>query len=333
METGMSGLFRTGVRTLLAGLVLLGVLVGPANASEPFDRWLEGVREEAAGRGVSQQVLDAALSDIAPIEKVIRLDRNQPEFRMKFDEYLRNVINQRRIDTGRRMMVEHEALLRSVAEKYGVQPRFIVALWGIETDFGRNTGGFSVIASLATLAHEGRRAEFFRRELLLALDILQQGHIAPGDMIGSWAGAMGQNQFMPSSFHAYAIDHDGDGDKDIWSSLPDVFGSIANYLAQSGWRDDQTWGREVALPRGFDGALVGDVEKSLPDWQALGVRKPDGSDLPTRDIPARIVMVTERSGNARYFIAYKDFDVLMKWNRSTYSVIAVGTLADALRGG
>ena len=329
----MSSLSRSGFGMLLASIGFLGVLSGPAEASEPFDVWLEGVRVEAAGRGVSQKVIDTALGDIAPIEKVISLDRNQPEFRMKFDEYLRNVINQRRIDTGRQMMAEHADLLRAVSEKYGVQPRFIVALWGIETDFGRNTGGFSVIASLATLAHDGRRAAFFRRELLLALDILQQGHIAPKDMIGSWAGAMGQNQFMPSSFQAYAVDHDGDGDKDIWGSLPDVFGSIANYLAQSGWRDDQTWGRAVVLPQGFDAALVGDVEKSLPQWQELGVRNPDGTNLPTPNIAARIVMVTERSGQARYFIAYKDFDVLMKWNRSTYFVIAVGTLADALGAG
>ena len=327
----MSSLSQSGFRMLPIVVFLVGV-DGPA-AAEPFNVWLEGVRVEAASRGVSQQVLDAALSDIAPIEKVIRLDRNQPEFRMKFDEYLRNVINQRRIDTGRQMMAEHADLLREVSAQYGVQPRFIVALWGIETDFGRNTGGFSVIASLATLAHEGRRAEFFRRELLLALDILQQGHIAPNDMIGSWAGAMGQNQFMPSSFHAFAVDHVRDGDKDIWTSLPDVFGSIANYLGKSGWRDDQTWGREVVLPNGFDPALVGDAKKSLPEWQALGVRNPGGSDLPTPNIAARIVMVTERSGGARYFIAYNDFDVLMKWNRSTYFVIAVGTLADALGAG
>jgi membrane-bound lytic murein transglycosylase B len=330
MEAVVLGLFRVGFRVMLVGLGLMAFSGAPTAASEPFDAWLEGVRVEAAERGVSQQVIDEALGDIAPIERVIQLDRNQPEFRMKFDEYLRNVINQRRIDTGRRMMEEHADLLAEVSVKYGVQPRFIVALWGIETDFGRNTGGFSVIASLATLAHEGRRAEFFRRELLLALDILQQGHIKPKDMIGSWAGAMGQNQFMPSSFHAYAIDHDGDGDKDIWGSLPDVFGSIANYLGQSGWRDDQTWGREVVLPKGFDEALISDVEKLLPEWQALGVRNPGGSDLPTREIAARIVPVTERSGRARYFIAYKDFDVLMKWNRSTYFVIAVGTLADAL---
>ena len=228
-------------------------------------------------------------------------------------------------------MREHAALLAEVSAQYGVPPRLIVALWGIETDFGRITGGFSVIAALATLAHDGRRSAFFRKELLLALEILEQGHIAAGEMQGSWAGAMGQSQFMPSSFQAFAIDQNGDGQKDIWNSLPDVFGSIANYLSGSGWRADTTWGREVRVPDGFNTTVIErKTMKRLSEWQALGVRKADGGNLPGRDLTAMIVMVTQKSGPPRYFVAYENFEVILKWNRSTYFALAVGTLADAL---
>jgi len=321
---------------LCAAVVLVGIcLLGPAGASasqsQSFDQWLVGVRSEAKQHGVSDKTLDAAFDGVKPIPRVIELDRNQPEFRLKFDEYLGRVVTQGRIATGRRLMKEHAALLDKVSAKYGVQKRFIVALWGIETDFGRITGGFPVIAALATLAYDGRRSAFFRKELMLALEILEQGHIAPSEMKGSWAGAMGQSQFMPSSFHRFAVDYDGDGHKDIWGTLPDVFGSIARYLSQSGWRDDITWGREVQLPKSFDRKLIGlETKKEISAWQALGVRKAGGGDLPGRDLQASVVEVTERSGNARHFLAYQDFEVILKWNRSTYFAIAVGTLADAL---
>lgn len=319
-----------GALVVLVALALCAPTSGEA-ATESFDQWLVGVRAEAKGRGVSDNTLDAAFAGVAPIPRVIELDRNQPEFRLKFDEYMARVVNQNRIDTGRRLLDEHADLLDKIAAKYGVQKRFIVALWGIETDFGRITGGFPVIASLATLAYDGRRSTFFRKELMLALDILEQGHISPVEMKGSWAGAMGQNQFMPSSFHRFAVDYNGDGHKDIWNSLPDVFASIARYLSGSGWRDDMTWGREVVLPNGFDRTLIGGkVIKPLPEWEALGVRREGGGGLPGRELNAGIVEVTERSGRARHFAVYEDFEVILKWNRSTYFAIAVGTLADAL---
>jgi len=320
--------------SLLVLVLLAFCLVAPGAATAsppPFEQWLSGVREEARRRGVSERTLDAALKGVAPIPRVIELDRNQPEFRLKFDEYMSRVVNQARIDTGRRLLQQHAPLLDEIEAKYRVQKRFIVALWGIETDFGRITGNFSVVAALATLAYDGRRSAFFRKELMLALDILEQGHIEPAAMKGSWAGAMGQNQFMPSSFHRFAVDHDGDGNKDIWGTLPDVFASIARYLSESGWRHDQTWGREVTLPAGFDRSLIGlPNKKPLPQWQELGVRQVDGGALPARDIPAGIVEVVERSGKARHFAAYEDFEVILKWNRSTYFAVAVGTLADAL---
>ena len=321
-----------------AALCFLALLVAAPPAVQAtegsFDGWLKELRTEARDRGISAATLDTALAGVRPIPRVIELDRNQPEFKLKVDEYLARVVTQGRIDRGRRLLTQHGELLDAVAARYGVQKRFIVALWGIETDFGRITGGFPVIAALATLAHDGRRSAFFRNELLLALEILDQGHIAPAEMKGSWAGAMGQNQFMPSSFHRFAVDHDGDGDKDIWTSLPDVFASIATYLEGSGWRDDETWGREVRLPAGFDRSVIeADTRLSLPEWQARGVRRADGRDLPTRDLPARIVEVTQRDGSARHFVAYGNFEVILKWNRSTYFAIAVGTLADALGRG
>lgn len=312
--------------------ILLAVLSAPAHAADQdFPTWLEGVREEAAARGVSDGILDRALTGVKPIRRVIELDRNQPEFKLKVDEYLNRVVTQGRIRYGRELLARHADILDEVSRRYGVQKRFIVALWGIETDFGRITGGFPVIDALATLAHDGRRSAFFRKELMLALEILEQGHIAPAAMQGSWAGAMGQSQFMPSSFHNFAVDHDGDGDKDIWGSLPDVFGSIANYLSGSGWRDDLTWGREVSIPAGFDSDLIeNETRKTLADWQAAGVRRVSGDALPTRPLEGRIVRVTQRDGSARHFMAYDNFETILKWNRSTYFAIAVGTLADAL---
>ena len=244
-------------------------------------------------------------------------------------EYLDLVAPDSRVEAARVRLARHRPTLDAVAERYGVQPRFIVALWGIESDFGRRTGSFGVVPALATLAWDGRRSAFFRGELLAALRILDEGHIAAGDMLGSWAGAMGQCQFMPSSFLAYAVDRDGDGRRDIWGTLDDVFASIANYLAHADWQGDQTWGRGVRLPPGFDGGLIGlDVVKPVGDWQALGVRRPDGTDLPTRPLPASLVRPDGEGGDA--WLVYDNFRATLRWNRSTYFALAVGQLADRM---
>jgi membrane-bound lytic murein transglycosylase B len=302
----------------------------PTQAATPFETWLEGARADALKQGIRAATLDEAFKDLKPIPRVVELDRKQPEFTLTFKQYLSRVVNDRRARKGKRMMEKHAALLDEVSAKYGVQKRFIVALWGIETDFGGITGGFPVIASLATLAHDGRRSKFFRKEMMLALKIIDQGHIAAKDMIGSWAGAMGQNQFMPSSFHNFAVDYNGDGAKDIWHNQPDVFGSIANYLKRSGWRDDLTWGRLVSLPKGFPKSKTGrKLRKPLSEWQHLGVRKIDGSDLPSRDIKGAIVLPAKKRMSPAY-MAYGNFNVILKWNRSDYFAVAVGTLSDRL---
>ena len=234
------------------------------------------------------------------------------------------------------MLVEHDEILTKVSKKYGVQKRYIVTFWGVETNFGQYLGSFNVPHALATLAFDGRRGAYFRKELLNALKILEEGHIAPDKMKGSWAGAMGQSQFMPSSFLSYAVDWDGDGKRDIWGTKPDVFASTAYYLSKAGWRDDITWGRKVTLPKGFsmDGknpkALADEkISAKLPVWAEAGVRNTDGGALPAKDLIARLVIPAGSDGPA--FLVYSNFDAILDWNRSNYYALAIGHLSDKLR--
>jgi membrane-bound lytic murein transglycosylase B len=296
--------------------------------AEEFDIWRGALRTEALANGISAALFDEAFQNVSPIARVIELDRNQPEFTLTLSTYLQKVVSGTRTKKARIRLEEHKDILAEVSAKYGVQPRFVVALWGIETNFGQHTGGFSVIAALATLAHDGRRSAYFRKELLNALTILQEGHIKPADMKGSWAGAMGQSQFMPSSFLSYATDWDGDGRRDIWTTQNDVFASIANYLSSVGWRNDLTWGREVKVPLGLNAAGLSKAKtkKTMDEWRALGVTSADGSPLPKRNLTSRLVVPAKSDGRA--FLAYKNYDNILKWNRSNYFAIAVGTLAD-----
>lgn len=300
-------------------------------AQQPdFEQWRSELRQEALEKGISAQTFDRAFEGVEPIPRIIELDRKQPEFTLTLDEYVSRVVPQRRINLGKQRLDEHRDLLQSVAAEYGVQPRFLVAFWGIETDFGRLTGGYPVIAALTTLAYDGRRSQFFRNQLLDALEILEAGHIAPDEMTGSWAGAMGQAQFMPSTFRAYAVDFDGDGKIDLWHSKADVFASAANYLAQVGWRDDLTWGREVKLPPDFDESLIGlETQKPLEQWDRLGVRRLSGNNLPERELMASLVRPDEGKF-ARTFLVYDNYRAILDWNRSHKFAIAVGTLADAI---
>ena len=304
---------------------------GTKAVAEEFNTWLDTLKIEARSKGISQSTIESSLSGIKPIPRVIELDRKQPEFTLTFKEYLRRVVSDRRIRIGKAKLVEHEKLLAEITIKYGVQPRYIIALWGIETDFGRITGGFPVISSLATLAYDGRRSKFFRKELFLALKIVDKGHITAKDMLGSWAGAMGQNQFMPSSFHAYAVDYNKDGSKDIWKTLPDIFASIANYLSKSGWQGDQTWGRPVNIPDKFSQKLLGrKIKKGLNQWHELGVRKLSGKDLPKRNLLSSIIR-PEKGMVGPAFVVYHNYGVILKWNRSNYFATAVGTLSDKIK--
>ena len=314
-------------------LALAILLFASPGSAESFQNWLKNLRAEAAEKGISRTVLDEALAGIQPIPRVIELDRRQPEFTLTFGQYRDRVVPQSRITKGQEKYHANRTLLEEISLKFGVQSRFIVALWGIETDFGRVTGGFKVIPALATLAHDGRRSSYFRGELLNALRILDEGHIAPKDMMGSWAGAMGQSQFMPSSFLAYAVDYDGDGRRDIWTTPADVFASAANYLAKSGWRSDQTWGRRVKLPSDFNTALAKlNVRKLIGSWQALGVRRLDGSDLPVRKLSASIVL-PEKGQMSHAYMVYNNYRTTLRWIRSTYFALAVGLLSDGIGAG
>ncbi|MGE0255586.1 MAG: lytic transglycosylase domain-containing protein [Alphaproteobacteria bacterium] len=314
---------------ILAMTAFLATAPAAAATDADFNNWLDGFRSEAAAKGISAATIEAALTGLEPIPRVIELDRKQPERTVTFDDYIGRILSPTRIATGRAKLVEHRAILEEVAQRFGVQPRFIVALWGIETSYGGYTGSFSVIGALATLAWEGRRADYFRGELLAALKIVDQGHVRPASMMGSWAGAMGHSQFMPSSFLAYAIDWNGDGAKDIWGTHADVFASAANYLKSVGWNNDLTWGREVKLPAGFDAADADlKVAKTLTEWQKRGVRRADGGDLPERDLSASIVLPGGAGGPA--FLVYDNYRAIMRWNRSLYFATAVGLLSDRI---
>lgn len=325
----------------LLGLVLLvfifcliappGSACARGTAEDDFQSWIADFREEARSSGISENTLAEAFAGTQRLERVLELDRRQPETTLSLDEYLDSHLTQSRILRGRALLRTHAGLLADVSGHYGVEAPIIVALWGMESMFGSNQGSYPVIGALATLAHDGRRGAFFRRELHNALTILDQGHPPPGGFTGSWAGALGQCQFMPSSFLAFAEDFDGDGRRDIWNSLPDVFASMANYLARHGWESGQPWGFEVLVPRPVDTALFsGDTRMSISWWQRLGITNRSGGALP--DMDAAAVLVTPGPRKDRHFLVFSNYDVLRRWNRSHFFAIAAGLLADAMEG-
>lgn len=307
-------------------VLLLVVLAMPAQAAQnDFSVWLKKLRQEAAKSGISKGTLQRALADLEPIPRVIELDRRQPEFTQTFSEYLGRVVSENRVQTGARLLRENRALLTTVGDKYGVPPAIIVALWGIESDYGRLTGGYSAVAALATLAFDGRRPAFFRTELLELLRLIDRGRIRVDPLTGSWAGALGQVQFMPSTFRRYAVDWDGDGQADIWNSRADAFASAANFLAGAGWTAGAGWGMDVRLPAKFDSSLAGlDNRRSLREWRTLGLEQITGDDLLT----ASLLLPEGIDGPA--FLVLENFRVLLRWNRSNSFALAVGHLADRL---
>lgn len=312
---------------LIACLALPAVAV----ASSSFDQWIADFRREALAQGISNAAFDAALGDARPIPRVIELDRRQPEFKQTFWQYLDQRVTAQRIARGQELLARHRNLLGAVESRYGVQPRFLVALWGLESNFGETTGNFPLYASLATLAHDARRTAFFRQQLLAALQLLQGGDLAATTQ-SSWAGAIGQPQFIPTTYRDYAVDFDGDGRRDLQNSLPDVFASAANYLAKAKWHGDRTWGREVLLPSGFNYALTGlNTKKPLLEWARLGVRRADGTALPAVDIAGSIILPGGADGGPALLV-YGNFETIMAWNRSILYAVAVGHLADRLVG-
>lgn len=302
----------------------------PPREKSAFERFLDGVAEEARRGGVSPATLQTAFAGLQPNARVLELDKRQPEFTLTWDQYRDRVLPPQRLANGRQQFQQNRLLLEAIAGQYRVAPGLPVAIWGLETNFGGNTGGFGTIESLATLAYEGRRAEFFRRELMAALRILHAGHVPFSHMRGSWAGAMGQPQFMPTSFERFAVDFDGDGHRNIWDSRADALASIASYLARNGagWRWGEPWAREVVLPAGFDLEITGrEKRRPMQEWLDLGVRAADGQPLPALEAA---ILPPDGPASTQVFAVFANFNAIRRYNPSNFYALAVGLLADAV---
>jgi len=298
-------------------------------APDSFQGFLAGFRAEARRAGISVATLDRAFAGVQPNQKVLDRDRNQPEFTLTWAQYRAKLITDQRVVNGRAAAQQNRAVLDRVRDRYGVDPGVITGIWGLESSFGTGMGDFRVVESLATLAWEGRRGSFFRGELLAALRILEHGDVTPAHMLGSYAGAMGQPQFMPSSYLRYAVDFEGDGRRDIWTSKPDVLASIANYLAGSGWRAGEPWGQAVTLSSGFDRIATGrDARRPVGEWARLGARPADARPLPRPDTPAAVLLPDGPGGEA--FLVYANFTAIRRYNPSDFYALVVGLLGDAV---
>ena len=303
-----------------------GVAAAPRGAS--FEAWVAAFRGRALAEGVSARAFDAAMGGVRHLPGTVRLDRAQAEFSTRVWEYLDNAVTPGRIAEGRRLMTRHGDLLRRIESRFGVPPEVVVAIWGLETSYGAARGTTPTLSTLATLARDGRRAGFFEGELIAALKIVQAGEVTPGRMIGSWAGAMGHTQFMPSSYLDHAVDFTGNGRRDVWGADPsDALASAANYLAANSWTRGQPWAVEVRLPEGFDFAAVG-TRRGMDAWRGLGVTAAAGA-LPGAG-QAELMLPAGRGGPA--LLAFGNYDVLKTYNVSDAYVIALGHLSDRLRG-
>ncbi len=310
-------------------LYLASACVG---AAEPtFFQCIERIGDRAREAGISEPVIRDVLGSAKPLERVIELDRRQPEFTRSFADYYGRRVTEERVGRGREMLGRHRDALMTAQRRYGVPAHYLVAFWGLETNFGSYYGKIPVPDALATLACDERRSAFFTDELLAALRIIDEGDITPDRMVGSWAGAMGNFQFLPSVFLRHAIDADGDGRRDLWQSTEDAVLSAGNFLQSLGWRPELRWGREIRLPDGFDYALAGrDQQRALADWVDMGITDAWGRPLPRLDLPAAVLVPAGHEGPA--FIVYENFDVIMGWNRSEFYALAVGRLADRIAG-
>lgn len=298
--------------------------------NEPFDTWLMEFRAEARRVGISERTLEESLSDLFPNEEVIELDRKQPENTKTYEQYIRSVLHKDRIARAIEEYESNKSDLFSVAKQYGVQPEYIVALWGIESNFGERQGYYNVVESLATLAYDGRRSSFFRDELLKSLHIIDEGHISYETMTGSWAGAMGQCQFMPTSFLKFAVDANQDGRKDIWNDTQDVFASIANYLNESGWNGNVGLLSNVSPLSHQTYRKYGKKKATLAEWKKRGI-------TPQQALQGGEIIYSLISGNhdgkGPYFLVSPNFETVLQWNRSRYFALAVGTLANQISAG
>jgi membrane-bound lytic murein transglycosylase B len=338
----------TYARTVVRYALTIGLIaVAPAAAAQepaaslpPFDLWLAELRTEALSRGIRQDIVDAAFADIQPVGQILERDRTQAEFVLDLTAYLKRRLTRPTLRTAQEMHTRHRKLLAAVGKKYGVQPSIITAVWGLESNFGRFAGVRPTIPALATLAYDPRRATLFRSELFSALEMLNRGDIELERLKGSWAGAIGQPQFMPSTYLKFSQDFDGDGVRDIWTSLADVFASVAFYLSEHGWTDKTTWGREVRVPKASR-AAVKDVPRReegcravramtaplpLKTWRKMGLRTTGGAPIPVAAINASLV-----TDGTRYFLVYPNYEALLAYNCATSYAISAGMLADRIK--
>ena len=323
---------RLPVLILIGGVSLAGAPLLRADAPPPdFRQCLAGLQDRARDQGRSSETVDQLIPSLAQQTRVLELDRQQPEFMQTFGRYLSIRVTETRIDAGREKLAANRDLLDELQRRYGVPAQVLVAFWGLETNYGAYLGTTPSLDALATLACDPRRWEFFTTEFLVTLELLEREALNPATMQGSWAGAMGHTQFMPSTWNRYAVDGDGDGRVDLWASEADALASGANFLHELGWVPELRWGREVRLPPDFDYALAGDgTRRPLSAWAELGIRQANGDALPRADVDAKLVVPAGSDGPA--FLVYRNFDVIMGWNRSESYALSVGLLADRIAG-
>ena len=328
LPTGRSTIRRLGALALGAALSVSGVAPSSANSAD----FVRGLWPLAQAKGVSRSAFESAFATYQYLPKIMELTGKQPEFSQTVQQYIDRRVTAAQAQKGKAMRAEWNQTLTGSAQRWGVQPEIVLAIWGMETNFGGFMGGENTIHALATLTEGGYRPDYFRDELLTALRIVSDGHVSADNMTGSWAGAMGHTQFMPSSFMRYAVDYNGDGRKDIWNSVQDALGSTANYLNNFGWRPGETWGYEVKVPNGFDFARARQMERApLSQWQAMGIARVSGKPFPRPSDTGRLYMPAGASGPA--FLLLPNFDVIKRYNNSDSYALAVGHLADRIIGG
>lgn len=320
-------------RSLLSLVLLLAVskpLAQEKLTVEPtFEQCRSSLRQKAVDEGFSDFILNDVIGNLTPLERVIKLDRSQPEFTESFAGYVRKRVSKLRIETGKRMLQEHAVLLNRLEREYGIPPRYIVAFWGLETNFGSNKGKVEILNALATLACDPRRSQYFTQELFSVFSLLENQQVKREQLLGSWAGAMGHMQFMPTALKTYGKDGDGDGKLNVWDSLPDAFTSAAHYLQQIGWNKEEIWGRRVEIPKNFAfGEVTFDKAYPLSHFKTLGITKTFKRPLPDYETQAQLVLPAGHTGPA--FLVYENFSVILKWNFSQNYALAVGLLADQL---
>jgi len=320
------------VMIIMVGGIVFGALPIPQAhaASAAFERWVERLWPQARAKGISSAMYSRAFKGVSPDPDVLKRAEHQPEFVKPVWDYLASAVSDKRIANGQEMLRRHGKLLAGIEARYGVDRHILLAIWGMETSYGAFRGKKNVIRSLATLGFQGSRQKFGRSQLLAALQILQRGDVKPARMTGSWAGAMGHTQFIPTTYNAHAVDYTGDGRRDIWGSIADALASTGNYLKVSKWRTGETWGYEVALPGGFNYALSGRKNvKTLAQWRSLGVVRVRGKAFPRPDDRASIILPAGATGPA--FAMLNNFRSILRYNNATSYALAVGHLADRIR--